>query len=201
MTRIALFALAGLAALTAGCATTRTAPVDVTRYHLGQPVTMGTIVVEPMSSGDRISPEFQTYADAVAAELGRLGFTPAGAAPSNYIAGVAFTRSTRGRVATRPPVTIGLGVGGSSGGYRSGGVGVGVGGSVGLGGGEQDLIVSELWVQLRRRGDNTVVWEGRAQTESLGGAPDAQPIASAQRLAAALFKGFPGESGITISVP
>ena len=54
--------------------------------------------------------------------------------------------------------------------------------------------------QLRRRSDDSVVWEGRAQTESVGQAPETQPGYTARRLASALFRGFPGESGITITV-
>ena len=82
-----------------------------------------------------------------------------------------------------------------------GGVGLGGGVSVPVGGGRADEVVAtELRVQLKRRSDNTVVWEGRATTETLGNAPTTQPGATAQRLAGALFKGFPGESGITITV-
>jgi hypothetical protein len=44
------------------------------------------------------------------------------------------------------------------------------------------------------------VWEGRAVTETAGIGPSTQPAATADRLAKALFKGFPGESGITITV-
>ena len=62
------------------------------------------------------------------------------------------------------------------------------------------MIGTELAVQLRRRSDDTVVWEGRAVTQSVVGEKDNATSDLAQRLAAALFKGFPGESGITITV-
>lgn len=193
----ALIALATLSVLAGGCSTTgggRAAPVDVTRYHLSQPIPAGTVAIE---SGDRVSgPEYQLYADAVGAELARMGFTPAAAgARADYIATVDFTRTDRGQVRTRPPVTIGIG-----GGSFGGNVGVGGGASVGLGSKTRTVYGMELAVQLRRHGDNTVIWEGKAITETLGSAPGGQPADGAARLAAALFKGFPGQSGITITV-
>jgi hypothetical protein len=44
------------------------------------------------------------------------------------------------------------------------------------------------------------VWEGRAQTGGLSGRADTQPRVTAERLASALFRGFPGESGVTTTV-
>jgi hypothetical protein len=54
---------------------------------------------------------------------------------------------------------------------------------------------TRLIVRIERRSDGTVIWEGRAET---GAAAD--PAASVQRLAAALFRDFPGASGRTITV-
>ncbi|WP_404336625.1 DUF4136 domain-containing protein [Sphingomonas sp. MMS12-HWE2-04] len=195
-------AVAG-AALLGGCMTgPRTAPVDVTRYHLGQPLERTSVAVEPMNNAVTISPEYQLYADAVAAELARQGYvaTP-NPLSSGYIAAVSFSRAPRGAYREQPPVSIGLG-GGSYGGGRRGGGGVGLGGGVsfGIGGKTREVTATELWVQLKRRSDNTVVWEGRAQTQSVSGTKGSDPRNSAARVAAALFKGFPGESGITITV-
>ena len=196
---IRITALAALAAL-AGCTATgqRAGPVDVTRYHLNEPVAPGTIALEPLATSGTVSPEYRIYADAVGTELEQLGFVRA-AAPesSDYVVGVAFRRASRGVLQERPPVTIGVG-GGS---YGGGGIGLGGGVSFGVGGGEKEVILSELSVQLRRRTDDTVIWEGRAQGDSLGGAEGVPPIVVAERLADALFRGFPGESGITITVP
>ncbi|RYD53927.1 MAG: DUF4136 domain-containing protein [Sphingomonadales bacterium] len=189
--------LAG-AALLGGCtATTRNGPIDVTRYHLGQPITeRTTVAVEPIGADATVSPEYQLYADAVRAELQQLGYVPGGIdMASGYIAAVGFVRTSRGAYRERPPVTIGLG-GGSYGGGRRGGVGVGGDVAFGIGGKTRELYMSELSVQLRRRSDNTTIWEGRAITESAGD----QPVETAARLARALFKGFPGESGVTITV-
>jgi hypothetical protein len=194
-------ALVSAAVLVSGCAPTyRARPVEVTRYHLGQPMERTSVAIEPMTGGATVSPEYQLYADAVAAELNRLGYVQSnGAAPSGYIAAVSFTRAPRGSFRERPPFSIGLGGGTFSGGRR-GGVGVGLGTEVGIGGKTRDVIGSELWVQLRRRADNSVIWEGRAMTESVSGTPSNDPRESAARLARALFKDFPGESGITTTV-
>jgi hypothetical protein len=194
----AVLALALSAAALAGCSTTmggRSAPVDVTRYHLSQPIPAGTLAVQPVNGGAS-GPEAQLYLDAVAAAMGGMGFAAApDSARADYLATVDFRRTDRGQVRTRPPITIGIG-----GGSYGGGVGVGAGGSVGIGSKTRTVYGSELAVQLRRRGDNTVIWEGKAITETLGAADGTQPTDTATKLANALFKGFPGQSGITITV-
>ena len=45
-----------------------------------------------------------------------------------------------------------------------------------------------------------MIWEGKAITETLGAADGTQPTDTATKLSNALFKGFPGQSGITITV-
>ncbi|PKP89943.1 MAG: hypothetical protein CVT77_16475 [Alphaproteobacteria bacterium HGW-Alphaproteobacteria-16] len=193
----ALLALTAAALCMAGCSTTTggSAPVDVTRYHLSQPIPTGTLAIEPVQAGV-VSPEQQMYMDAVGAAMADMGFArSATSASADYLATVDFRRMDRGQVRTRPPVTIGLG-----GGSYGGSVGVGGGASVGIGSKTRNVYLSELAVQLRRRGDNTVIWEGRAQAETLEGQDGAQPADTANRLATALFRGFPGQSGITITV-
>jgi hypothetical protein len=195
--------LLALAALALGaCATTgdRTGLTEVSRYHLGQPVQPGSVAVEAAPGGDAGVLEFAPFTDAVAGELSRIGFTPAPTgASSQYVAAVSFRRTSRGSIRTPPKFSIGIG-GGSFGGGRGGGVGLGGGVSTGFGSKTRELLVSEMFVQLRRRTDGTVVWEGRAQRPALSGQPDDQPGVVAGRLANALFRGFPGESGITTTV-
>ncbi|MBB5717556.1 hypothetical protein FHR23_000463 [Stakelama sediminis] len=202
MRRTGIMAAAGLALLTAGCSTTPHIPVDVTRYHLDPPIARMTYTIQPLSTQPTISQEYQQYADAVATQLNALGFAPASAGnddndigKSGYIAAMSYTRAPVGTVRKRPPLSIGLG-----GGSFGGDVGVGGGASFGIGGGVRQVIGTQLSVQLRRRSDNTVVWEGRAVTQTVIGGKDSSTAAIAQKLAAALFKGFPGESGITITV-
>ncbi len=190
-------AAAGLAL--AGCTASlpRTGPVDVSRYHLAEPLARTGIAVAP--GGAESGPEYQLHADAVAVELARIGFARS-AGNADYTALVSFRRESAGSYRTRPPLTIGLGTGGFSG-DGGGGVGVGVGGSFGIGARTYEMVRAELFVQLKRRGDGVVVWEGRAHTIGPGIAPEMQPAEAAPRLAQALFRDFPGESGITITVP
>lgn len=186
----------GLAAvgLLAGCATQP--QTHVTRFFLSPQIARGQIAVEPMVPGLRDDLEFRAYADAVGAELAKLGFTEApGLHASEQVAAVSVERGTR-EGARRPGLAIGLG--GGSFGYH-GGVGGGV--TVPVGGGRaNELVVTRLVVQIKRRSDASVVWEGRAETAAPSGSAAAQPVDTVRRLAAALFRGFPGVSGRTITV-
>jgi hypothetical protein len=183
--------LASLLGLSA-CMTTP-APVEVTRFSLGPVTERGTVAIEP-GPGAPPGLEFDAYAGAVARELNALGFAPVqGVGQSLYVAVVNVRSGARERAGGRSPVSIGIG--GSTGGWHSG---VGGGISFGLGGGRGGLVVgTELSTQLKRRSDQSVVWEGRARGEASERDSGALP----GRLANALFKGFPGESGRTISVP
>ena len=170
--------------------------VEVTRFHSNPQLAAGTALIEPLS-GDPQSLEFRTYATAVARELNKLSLTESTDSKSPYIVSIDFGRSTREELAKRSPITIGIG-GGSFG--RGGGIGLGT--SFGLGSNRaRETIISRLAVQIRRRADKIVVWEGRAETQAPARAPSAQPGLAADKLAAALFKGFPGDSGKTIIVP
>lgn len=182
-----------------GCQTA-VAPVEVTRFHGPQPVVQsGGFVIEPAPGLTTDSIEFRTYAGAVSQEMQRAGFTDESAlqtlAPSQYIARVGFSRDVRSPMAARSPVSVG--VGGSTGSYGSG-LGVGIG--INLSGPPKPVVTTTLNVQIRRRADDQAVWEGRATTEAKEGAPAAQPGVAAAKLAAALFTGYPGKSGETITV-
>ncbi len=179
------------AAILSGCAAS-IPPVQVTRFHLGGAIVPAPVAPVALDS----SLERAGYDAAVARELARLGFAPGGA-EARYTFSTEVTRDPRQAPPKRSPVTIGIG--GGTGGY---GGGVGLGASFGLGGKPSgDIIVTRLSVQLRERGGKGVVWEGRAETEAPSGAPASQPGLAADKLAAALFKDFPGESGRTIAVP
>lgn len=194
---IGLAAMALTGAL-AGCTTTATSgPVEVTRFHLGAPLERGTLTVEPAPGGGLPGPEFQTYATAVQGEALGHGFTaPAAGDAGQYLAVVGFTRTTRQGPPRAGGVSIGLGGGGYSG-------GVGLGGGVSFPIGKRryhELVATDLAVQIRRRADGTIIWEGHAVTSADAAAPDGQADAAAGKLARALFRGFPGESGRTITV-
>ncbi|MBN8849038.1 MAG: hypothetical protein J0I73_13215 [Sphingomonas sp.] len=191
----------GLAAAgLAGCATAPTSfPVQVSRFHYDTMASRGTITVEPLPGGSVASIEYKTYAAAVEAELLRAGYTsPPPGQHGEYLATVAFSRAERGLPPKRSPFTIGIG-GGSFSGGRGGGVGLGGGVSFPVGGQRDRVgIVTELSVRIRHGAD--AVWEGQAQSLTDTSAPNVDTQAIAERLARALFTGFPGESGRTIEV-
>jgi hypothetical protein len=181
-----------------GC-TTAVPPVEVTRFHVGDPARSGTISVEELPGNPDVGLEFRTYAAAVEQELQRAGFTSAATgSKSDYVALVAFRRSFRptGYDQSGKPVSVGVGGAVGSGGYSGLGLGIGIN----LSGKPKDQVATELQVQIRRRSDSTTIWEGRAVTVAREGTPAAQPGIAAQKLAAALVGGYPGESGRTITV-
>ncbi|WP_257538723.1 DUF4136 domain-containing protein [Sphingobium sp. CFD-1] len=187
-----------LALSLAACATA-VPPVEVTRFHVGDPARSGTVAVEEMPGNPDVSLEYRTYSNAVQQELQKVGFTPAAeGAKSDYVALVAFRRGFRptGYDRSGKPVSVGVGGGVGSGGYSGLGVGIGIN----LSGKPKDIVSTELQVQIRRRSDSTTVWEGRAVTEAREGSPAAQPGLAAGKLATALIQGYPGESGRTITV-
>lgn len=173
-----------------------TSGASVTRFHLGQPIARGEIRVEAGDPGEMGSLELAALAAPVERELARLGWTVAsGNARSEQ---VAVVRLRQGRRAASNGSGLSIGVGGATGGYRSG-VGAGVGATIPVGGSGPN-VMSELSVRIQRRSDATVAWEGRAVTEARDTSPLASPQGAADRLAAALFQDFPGESGRTIRV-
>lgn len=192
-------AAAGLAA----CTTTGSLPpTQVVRYHLGEPIARGTVRVDPLSGSGPASLEFKTYAAAVQTQLLRIGYAaPAPGAQPEFVAVVDFRRSTFAGPDRGSPVSIGLGGGGYSGGYRGGGVGLGGGISFPVGRRRPtEMVGTELAVTIKRRADLSPIWEGSARSAAPLSAPDAVAAAQADKLAAALFTGFPGESGRTIEV-
>lgn len=192
--RIGILTPALLALMLPSCAAT-IPPVEVTRFHVNGEIVPGATATSAVTGQDGSSIEFRTYALAVSRELTRLGFVEG--ANALYTAEIGYARDSRERLAQRSPVTIGIG-----GGTFGRNLGVGLGTSFGIGGNNsRQVIVSRLDVQLKRASDGAVVWEGRAQTEAPSNAPAAQPGLAADKLARALFSGFPGESGKTIIVP
>lgn len=194
LSRLAIF---GSALALAGCAA-QVPPVQVTRFHLNQPLAPGEVAVEPRNPTLAGSLEFRVQAEAVSAELARRNFRLApGVSRSDLVAVVdLMERSRMDASGSGSAVSVGLGGG-------SYGRGVGLGGGISFPIGKprsREVLQSELSVQLKRRSDGTVIWEGRARSEVRGGTPEASPEAIVRRLAAAMFKDFPGESGRTVTV-
>lgn len=181
---------AGLAL--AGCAT-GSSDIEVTRFHLGQPIPKDRIMVVPAPGTDPASLEFRTYADAVARELTAAGF-PAGR-PNAYRAVLKVEQTSY----DGPPKTSGLSIG--LGGFTGGNVGVGGGVSVPVGGTRRNEIrATRLGLAIVRESDNSQIWEGRAEQALPANSPAAAAGAAVPVLARALLKDFPGASGQTVKV-
>ncbi len=192
-----LGAVALIALALAGCATAIPS-VDVTRFHGEAVARQGSVVLVPANPAMANSLEFRTIANAVGAALGRTGFTVADGAqgPATLEAVIDLNRETLAPpVQNRSPVSVG--VGGSTGSYGSG-LGVGIG--IDLSPKPKPMVVTRLSVQLRNASTRAAIWEGRAETQAKEGTPAAQPGLAAGKLADALFRDFPGPSGVTITV-
>jgi hypothetical protein len=202
--------LLGTAALALGACATPIPPVEVTRFHTAAPAgwAPGTrYVIDPAPLADpagmvgagQPSLEWDSYRTAVERQLQLVGLVAAdGAAASTAPVRVriGFDRSDRVGPGKRSPVSVG--VGGSTGSYGSG-LGLGIG--INLGGGPKQMQDLQLTVRLDDAATGRALWEGRAIAAVPVKAPAAQPSLAAAKLAEALFKDFPGESGRTITVP
>lgn len=196
---LSALAVAGLA----GCVAP-VGPVEVTRFHVpgapfGPQFRPGSIAVVPAPSQSAITPsgtslELRAYQAAVARELVRIGYAEASAG-AGQVAEVRLMRRTWQPERNRGPVSVGVGAGGGS--YGSG-VGMGVG--IDLSGRPPAQTETELGVMIKDRPGGRTLWEGRAQFVVRADSPLAQTDLGAAKLAEALFRGFPGNSGETILV-
>lgn len=194
-------ALALLAATTlSACATTTTnSPAEVTRFTRAETVMPDSVMVIGIadSAPGAITPASM---EAVGRELSSLGFNSGTDANSRYDATVKVEQNViqgNGRGGSG----VNVGVGGSTGGYYGGGLGVGVGLDLtSLFAKPRTNLNTRLSVSIRDRASGTVAWEGRAEniTSVVNGTDPSAQIAD--KLAVALFKGFPGKSGETIIV-
>ena len=178
--------------------------IEVTRFHLNQPVPRASVAVVATDPVVAQSLEFRTYAAAVAGELARVGFDTAVAPGSaTYLAAVSITQQSH--AVQRPsPFRIGLGLGGfGGGGYRGGtAVGGGVGVSAPVGKGRIDETkFNTLSIKLKRRADETLIWEGTATDLTTGRDPNSSLSAAVPALAHAMLSDFPGRSGVTAHYP
>lgn len=179
-----------LAAGLAACSTTGgrqravVGGIEVGRFHLGEPVARAQIAIEPFDRADANRPEFPAYVAAVTRELTRLGWTVVPTTrQSEQIALIDVEQGSREAIAALSAARIGRGVGGLP-----------------PTGSAANVTATLLEVAIRRRSDSTVFWEGRAVAEARTGSPEAASGAAVARLAAALFRDFPGESGRIIRV-
>lgn len=202
-------ALLGAAALALGGCATAVPPVEVTRFHTNAVAGWATgtryaIATAPLDAPEPAAPgagmpslEWNSYRAAVDQQLQRQGLVAAGAGErAPLLVRISFDRANQLAEGRRSPVSVG--VGGSTGSYGSG-VGLGVG--INLGGGPKRMADLQLSVRIDDAASGRALWEGRALTAVPVKAPANQPSLAAAKLAEALFKDFPGESGRTITVP
>lgn len=186
-----------LALALAGCVAP-TGPVEVTRFHAPDisPLGKGTIAVEPAPGHDGSSLEWKAYQAAIERQLALVGYStvPAGAA-SSQVAQLRLSRDVFQPERSGSPVSVG--VGGSTGSYGSG-LGVGIG--INLSPRPAEQVRTDLGVIIRDRASGTALWQGRASFSVRTGSPLAATSLGAAKMAEALFKGFPGQSGETIAV-
>lgn len=190
----AMFALAVL--ITTPLAA-KPAPIDVTRFHTEQTLPRlkgAAVIIEFAPGSDPASLEDGLWREAVLRELAAAGFGSATAGAADGIVQVMVERETIQRENRRSPVNVG--VGGQTGGW-GGGMGVGLG--INLGGGPRAVVMMRLSVRIRDRVTGDALWEGRAETRENAKAKEAAPAIAAPRLARALFAGFPGTSGESIT--
>ncbi|WP_324826533.1 DUF4136 domain-containing protein [Qipengyuania zhejiangensis] len=186
------------AALTLSACATPSGPVEVTRFvapeRVGQ-LGRGTIFIESSPGAGGSSLAMAPYKAAVAAQLVQLGYTETDRASAAQIAQVGVEHYILEAGGDRSPVSVG--VGGSTGSYGSG-LGVGIG--INLGGGAKDRLGTELSVRISEAAGGASLWEGRADFSPPENSPLARGQASANTVASALFREFPGNNGETIEV-
>ncbi len=179
-----LLLAAALAACASGGGKQRpaTGGVDVARFHLGEPVARAQIAIEPFDKADANRPEFPAYTAAVGRQLSRLGWTVVpSTSQSEQIALIDLEQGSREAIAALSAARIGRGLSAAA-----------------PAGTSANVTATLLEVAIRRRSDGTVFWEGRAVDEARTGGAGAARTAAVERLAGALFRDFPGESGRTI---
>ncbi len=186
------------AALLGGCTTTYVSPVEVTRFVGDQPQMLGSgpIAVRAGPGDEADSLEQGLFRDAVARELHNLGYVIIdGEAPQ--IAEVTVAQMVEQPGFTNQPVSGGVGV---AGGTHTRGTSVGLGVGIDLTPRPADRLHRELRVMIKPAAGGTALWEGRARFAASTNSDYAETQAAAGKLAAALFGGFPGQSGETIEV-
>lgn len=187
--------VAAAAIALSGCASTPKA--NVLRFHQSQPITAGTIFLRPANSENLNSLEFQSQANAVAAELQAHGLTRSNAPQvARYTATIDLSVAERMGAPRQSGLSIGLG-----GGYMGGNVGLGTSVSVPVGTKTRATIdtTTTLSVRIIDTSSNQPLWEGRASLDTKAGGQYGTPLTPV--LAHAIFADFPGQSGQTVQVP
>ncbi|EGD60298.1 hypothetical protein Y88_2172 [Novosphingobium nitrogenifigens DSM 19370] len=193
-----LAACATALASTALTSTASAAPITVTHFVSTEATLVpvkGAVAVTTAPGDDPTSLEARPWLEAVGRELSALGYGAATPGAADFIVEVHADRDTTHHEHHRGPVSVGMG--GESG-SRYSGFGMGVGFT--FGGGPKDTVATRLVVVIRDRASGRPWWEGRAENIETAKKREAGADVAAPRLAHAVFAGFPGKSGETITV-
>ena len=187
--------VSGLALALAACSSTPTA--NVLRFHQNQPIGRGAVHMRPADPQMTGSLEFQAQANAVGAELRRIGFEPVSSpAVAQFTAVIDVRTSERVGPPRQSGVSVGIG-----GGFSTGNVGVGTSVQVPVGRTPPPNVATTttLSVTILQNPGTQAIWEGRASLDTESGGQRGTPLTPI--LAQALFADFPGPSGQTVRVP
>ncbi|NMW32339.1 DUF4136 domain-containing protein [Altererythrobacter sp. RZ02] len=192
-------AAAILAATLSACvAGPRVSPVEITRFHQTATVAQlgtGTVFIESAPDDGVIAVDLSPYKSALAAELTELGYREVARDDAQYIAQVSVDRYIAQEERKQNPVSVG--VGGSTGSYGSG-LGLGIG--LNLGGGQREMVGTDMAVRIRDAASSDVLWEGRASFAVSDNSSLSDSASNASAIADALFREFPGNNGETVEV-
>lgn len=180
--------------LSLGACGVRTIASDVTRFHLLPPMTGESVAIVAKDEQKAGSIEFARYAELVGGALSRFGYSQAGEGPPDYIVLIDYFQRPLTLESDDERGRMSVGVGGGSSGHTS--VGVGFGTSFGLGGQARQLAARSFILELESRESGERLFEGRVQSRGL-----AENFAEVMPyMIDALFQGFPGNSGETVTV-
>jgi hypothetical protein len=185
---IATFIL--ITSLATACTSSSKRGTEVTRFHLDDPIPAQAVNLKDIEDN---SIEMSSYTELVTTELARIGFPVTDSETTGLFVDIDMTRGMQVKPQKQSPVSVGLGAG-----SYGGNVGLSGGVSLPIGGGPQEVYVTNLEVKFIDREKNSIIWEGRAAKETAA-APE-NPTAVMQQVVSALFQDFPGESGKTIVV-
>ena len=175
------FVALGTVVLLAGCESIMPASApprtEAFRAHPDQPITAAPIAIGSVNLARADDPLVRAAVAAVSSELRALGYTPvADVGRAELLGSVDVSTGTASELAANAPA--------------------GLRGITTLPPGAPS---TGLVVEIRRRADGSLLWQGRAAT--FRRPPNGDPATLAGPLAHALFLGFPGQSGRTIRAP
>ena len=147
----------------------------------------GAIVVAASPAGQDVGPEQGAFETALVDQLARAGYQTGGPGTGGQVVEFVLTHElVQPPEQRRNPVSGGAAIGGGS--YGSG---VGLGISIDLSKPKRALIATRLEARIRDSATHELLWQGRAEVFARDGDKHFAGPLMAQRLTAALFRGFP----------